>query len=119
MIEKLKKNMNEWHYHSLAITILAITTILQYEEFVLSIILIAISTVLNGIGALYNQNKKQSERLETILSNQKIIISELLNKVNDDRKYEYKKDGASIMLNKAELLNIFMKEEKDTKWKII
>ena len=61
MIEKLKKNINEWHYHSLAVTILAIITILKYEEVVLSIILIAISTVLNGIGALYNQNKKQSE----------------------------------------------------------
>lgn len=112
MIEKLKKNMNEWHYHSLGVTILAIITILKYEEVVLSIILIAISTVLNGIGALYNQNKKQSEKLETIHSNQKIIISELLNKVNDDRKYEYKKDGETVMLNKAELLNTFMEEEK-------
>lgn len=61
MIEKLKKNMNEWHYHSLAVTILAIITILKYEEVVLSIILITISTVLNGIGALYNQNKKIQE----------------------------------------------------------
>ena len=112
MIEILKNNINEWHYHSLGVTILAIITILKYEEVFLSIILISISTVLNGIGALYNQNKKQSEKLETIYSNQKIIISELLNKVNDDIKYEYKKDGASVMLNKAELLNIFMKEEK-------
>lgn len=93
MIEKLKNNINEWHYHSLGVAILAIITILKYEEVVLSIILIAISTALNGVGALYNQNKKQYEKLETIHSNQKIIISELLNKVNDDRKYEYKKDG--------------------------
>lgn len=85
MIEKLKKNMNEWHYHSLAVTILAIITILKYEEVVLSIILIAISTVLNGIGALYNQNKKQSERLETIISNQSIIINKLLNKTKDTK----------------------------------
>ena len=111
MLEKLKKNMNEWHYHSLAVTILAIITILKYEEVVLSIILITISTVLNGIGALYNQNKKQSELLIEVSSNQRFIIEELKN----DRKYEYKKDGATVMLNKAELLNIFMKEERESK----
>ncbi len=111
MLEKLKKNMNEWHYHSLAVTILAIITILKYEEVVLSIILITISTVLNGIGALYNQNKKQSEILIELSSNQRFILEELKN----DRKYEYKKDGATIMLNKAELLNIFMKEENENK----
>lgn len=111
MLEKLKKNMNEWHYHSLAATILAIITILKYEEVVLSIILITISTVLNGIGALYNQNKKQSELLIEVSSNQRFILEELKN----DRKYEYKKDGATVMLNKAELLNIFMKEENENK----
>lgn len=111
MIEKLKKNKNEWYLHSFGMILLAIVVVLN-GHIEISFVLLGISVVLMGIGALYNETKKQSERLETIISNQKIIISELLNKVNDDRKYEYKKDGASVMLNKAELLNIFMKEEK-------
>ena len=111
MIEKLKKNKNEWYLHSFGMIVLAIVIVLN-GHIEISFVLLGISVVLMGIGALYNETKKQSEKLETIHSNQKIIISELLNKVNDDRKYEYKKDGASVMLNKAELLNIFMKEEK-------
>ncbi len=111
MIEKLKKNKNEWYLHSFGMILLAIVVVLN-GHIEISFVLLGTSVVLMGIGALYNETKKQSERLETIISNQKIIISELLNKVNDDRKYEYKKDGASVMLNKAELLNIFMKEEK-------
>ena len=111
MIDKFKKNNNEWYLHSFGMILLAIVIVLN-GHIEISFVLLGISVVLMGIGALYNETKKQSEKLETIHSNQKIIISELLNKVNDDRKYEYKKDGASVMLNKAELLNIFMKEEK-------
>ena len=55
--------------------------------------------------------------LEKICANQKIIIHELLCKNNEDRKYEYTKDGATVMLNKAELLNIFMNEEKQNQKK--
>ena len=110
MIDKFKKNKNEWYLHSFGMILLSIIVVLN-GHIEISFVLLGISVVLMGIGALYNETKKQSEKLETIHSNQKIIISELLNKVNDDRKYEYKKDGASVMLNKAELLNIFMKEE--------
>lgn len=108
MLEKLKKNMNEWYSHSLGIMILAIVVVLD-GHIEISFAIYATSIVLMGIGALYNQNKKQSEILIEISSNQRFILEELKN----DRKYEYKKDGATIMLNKAELLNIFMKKERE------
>lgn len=99
MIEKLKKNMNEWHYHSLAVTILAIITILKYEEVVLSIILITISTVLNGIGALYNQNKRTEEMIKKlILKSREDIIEE---------RIESLKNGTSKVLTDKEMEEIF------------
>lgn len=111
MLENLKKNYNEWYSHSLGMVILTICVVLNgYVE--ISFALYGLAMVLLGIGALWNESKKQSERLEIICANQKIIIQELLYKANADRKYEYKKDGAIVMLNKAELLNIFMNEEK-------
>jgi len=114
MLEKFKKNKNEWYLHSLGMVILAVCVVLNgYVE--ISFILYGVSVILLGIGALWNESKKQSERLEKISDNQKIIIQELLYKANEDRKYEYKKDGATVMLNKAELLNIFMNEEKGDK----
>lgn len=111
MFEKIKKNYNEWYSHSLGMVILAICVVLNGHTEI-SFVLYGLAMVLLGIGALWNESKKQSERLEIICANQKIIIQELLHKANVDRKYEYKKDGAIVMLNKAELLNIFMNEEK-------
>lgn len=99
MLEKLKKNINEWHYHSLAVTILAIITILKYEEIVLSIILITISTVLNGIGFLYNQNKRTEEMLKKlILKSREDIIEE---------RIESLKNGTSRVLTDKEMEEIF------------
>ena len=109
--EKFKQNGNEWYLHSFGMLILAITVALK-GNIEISFILFGISTILMGIGVLWNESKKQSKRLEKISANQQIIIQELLYKANADRKYEYKKDGATVMLNKAELLNIFMNEEK-------
>lgn len=111
MLEKTKKNWNEWYSHSLGMIILAICVVLNGHTEI-SFVLYGLAMVLLGIGTLYNESKKQSERLEKICANQKIIIQELLYKANEDRKYEYKKDGETIMLNKAELLHIFMNEEK-------
>ena len=110
MLEKIKKNINEWHLHSLGMTILAVAVVLN-GNIEISFALYGLSIVLMGIGALYNQNKEQGQKLDKILDNQKIIIHELLCKNNEDRKYEYTKDGATVMLNKAELLNVFMNEE--------
>lgn len=99
MLEKLKKNMNEWHYHSLAVTILAIITILKYEEVVLSIILITISTVLNGIGYLSNQNKRTEEMLKKlILKSREDIIEE---------RIESLKNETSRVLTDKEMEDIF------------
>ena len=118
ILEKIKQNKNEWYLHSLGIVLLAVAVVLNgYVE--ISFALYGLSIILMGIGALWNESKKQSERLEKICANQKIIIHELLCKNNEDRKYEYTKDGATVMLNKAELLNIFMNEEKAIGWKII
>ena len=116
ILEKIKQNKNEWYLHSLGIMLLVVTVVLNgYVE--ISFALYGLSIVLMGIGALWNESKKQSERLEKICANQKIIIHELLCKNNEDRKYEYTKDGATVMLNKAELLNIFMNEEKQNQKK--
>ena len=111
MLEKIKKSVNEWYLHSLGVMLVAIAVVLK-GHIEISFALYSLSIVLAGIGALWNESKKQSERLEKICANQKVIIHELLCKNNEDRKYEYIKDGATVMLNKAELLNIFMNEEK-------
>lgn len=112
MLEQFKKNWNI--FFSMAIGNLGVANImlLVEKEHNLSLVVFGIVGVLIGIGALWNESKKQSERLEKISTNQKIIIQELLCKTNSDRKYEYKKDGKTVMLNKAELLHIFMNEEK-------
>lgn len=70
MLEKIKKNINEWHFHSLGMTILAIAVVLN-GNVEISFALLGISTVLMGIGALYNQNKEQGQKLDKILDNQK------------------------------------------------
>lgn len=73
MLEKIKKNINEWHFHSLGMTILAVAVVLN-GNVEISFALMGISTVLMGIGALYNQGQK----LDKILDNQKLILDELL-----------------------------------------
>ena len=111
MLEKIKKSVNQWYLHSLGVMLVAIAVVLK-GHIEISFALYSLSIVLAGIGALCNQNKEQGQKLDKILDNQKVIIHELLCKNNEDRKYEYIKDGETIMLNKAELLNIFMNEEK-------
>ena len=73
MLEKIKKNINEWHFHSLGMTILAVAVVLN-GNVEISFALMGISTVLMGIGALY----KQGQKLDKILDNQKLILDELL-----------------------------------------
>lgn len=73
MLEKIKKNINEWYLHSLGMTILAVAVVLN-GNVEISFALMGISTVLMGIGALY----KQGQKLDKILDNQKLILDELL-----------------------------------------
>jgi len=82
MLERIKKNINKWHFHSLGMTILAIVVILK-GHIEISFALMGISTVLMGIGALYNQNKEQRQKLNKILINQKTIISYLSGKYDN------------------------------------
>ena len=108
MIEKFKNNWNL--FFSIAIGNLGIANmmLLIEREVNLSLIMFAIVGVLIGMGTLYNMINIQSKCLIELCENQRYILNELKN----DRKYEYKKDGATVMLNKAELLNKFMNEEK-------
>lgn len=108
MIEKFKNNWNL--FFSIAIGNLGIANmmLLIEREVNLSLIMFAIVGVLIGMGTLYNMINIQSDTLIELCKNQRYILNELKN----DRKYEYKKDGATVMLNKAELLNKFMNEEK-------
>lgn len=94
MLEKIKKNINEWHFHSLGMTILAIIVILK-GHIEISFALMGISTVLMGIGALYNQNK------QIIAMNKKLIV-----KSREEIIYERMKDlesGKAKFLTQEEL----------------
>ena len=73
MLEKIKKNINEWYLHSLGVMLLAVAVVLNGNVEV-SFALYGLSIVLMGIGALYNQGQK----LDKILDNQKLILDELL-----------------------------------------
>lgn len=76
MLEKIKKNWNEWYAHSLGMIILAICVVLNgYTE--ISFALYGLSVVLLGIGALYNESKKKCDLLLEISNNQKFILEEL------------------------------------------
>lgn len=108
MIEKFKNNWNL--LFSIAIGNLGIANMMLLigREVNLSLIMFAIVSVLIGMGILYNMINIQSKCLS---ENQRYILIKLY-ELKNDRKYEYKKDGATVMLNKAELLNKFMNEEK-------
>lgn len=77
MLEKIKKNINEWYLHSIGTMLLAVAVVLN-GNIEISFALYGLSIVLMGIGALYNQNKEQGQKLDKILDNQKLIIDELL-----------------------------------------
>lgn len=73
MLERIKKNINEWHFHSLGVMLLAVAVVLN-GNVEISFALYGLSIVLMGIGTLYNQGQK----LDKILDNQKLILDELL-----------------------------------------
>lgn len=77
MLEKIKKSVNEWYLHSLGVMMLAVAVVLK-GHVEISFALYGLSIVLMGIGALYNQNKEQGQKLDKILDNQKLILDELL-----------------------------------------
>ena len=94
MLEKLKKNYNEWYSHSLGMVILAICVVLNgYVE--ISFVLYGISIVLMGIGALYNQNKET-----------KAFLIKLIVKDREDVIYQRMEDlksGKTKVLKQEEL----------------
>lgn len=99
MLEKFKKNMNEWYLHSLGFSLLAIIAILKYEIVEVSMVFFGISTILMGIGALYNQNKRTEEMLKKlILKSREDIIEE---------RIESLKNGTSRVLTDKEMEEIF------------
>lgn len=124
MLERIKKNINEWHFHSLGMTILAIIVILK-GHIEISFVLMGISIVLMGIGTLYNQNKEQGQKLDKILDNQKKTQQMLLKAMvyqREDVIYKRMKDlesGKAKVLTKEEfdsLLDVANNKDKIKEW---
>lgn len=69
MLEKIKKSVNQWYLHSLGVMLVAIAVVLK-GHIEISFALYSLSIVLAGIGALWNQNKEQMQKLDKILDNQ-------------------------------------------------
>lgn len=98
MLEKLKKNYNEWYSHSLGMVILAICVVLNgYVE--ISFALYGLAMVLLGIGSLYNQNKET-----------KAFLVKLIVKDREDIIYQRMEDlksGKTKVLTQEEMEELF------------
>lgn len=106
MLERIKKNYNEWYSHSLGMVILAICVVLNGHTEI-SFVLYGLAMVLLGIGSLYNQNKeliwtrnKLAEELEEIKREQEIY----------SRMKEYEQKGNRILVSKEEAIAGLSKE---------
>ena len=74
--EKFNKNKNEWYLHSFGMILLAIVVVLN-EHTEISFVLLGISVVLMGIGALYNQQAQLIKQGEELISLRNQYIEEL------------------------------------------
>lgn len=98
MLERIKKNYNEWYAHSLGMVILAICVVLNGHTEI-SFALYGLAMVLLGIGALYNQNKET-----------KAIIIKLIVKSREDIIYQRMEDlrsGKTRVLTQEEMEELF------------
>ena len=83
MIDKFKKNKNEWYLHSFGMILLSIIVVLN-GHIEISFVLLGISVVLMGIGALYNQHSVLIKQGEELISLRKQYIEEL-EQIKDER----------------------------------
>ena len=98
MLEKIKKNWNEWYSNSLGMIILAICVVLNGHTEI-SFALYGLAMVLLGIGALYNQNKEI-----------KTMIIKLIVKSREEVIYERMEDlksGKVKVLTQEEMEELF------------
>lgn len=98
MLEKLKKNYNEWYSHSLGMVILAICVVLNGHTEI-SFVLYGLAMVLLGIGSLYNQNKET-----------KAFLVKLIVKDREDIIYQRMEDlksGKTKVLTQEEMEELF------------
>lgn len=100
MIERIIKNKNQWHLHSLSFCLIAIIAVLKYELIETSMIFFGLSVILNGIGDLFNQNK-----------NNEAMIKKLIIKSREDviyeRMKEYEEKGESCLATKEQMQELF------------
>lgn len=82
MLERIKKNYNEWYSHSLGMVILAICVVLDGHTEI-SFALYGLAMVLLGIGSLYNQNKETKAFLvKLIVKDREDIIYQRMEDLN-------------------------------------
>ena len=85
MLEKTKKNWNEWYSHSLGMIILAICVVLNGHTEI-SFVLYGLAMVLLGIGALYNQNKETKAMIiKLIVKSREEVIYERMEDLKSDK----------------------------------
>lgn len=98
MLEKTKKNWNEWYSHSIGMVILTMCVALNGHTEI-SFALYGLAMVLLGIGALYNQNKEI-----------KAMIIKLIVKSREEVIYERMEDlksGKTNVLTQEEMEELF------------
>lgn len=113
MLEKLKKNYNEWYSHSLGMVILAICVVLNGHTEI-SFALYGLAMILLGVGTLYNQQKQLIKQGEELISLRNQFMEELEQIKREQEIYnrlkEYEEKGDSILVSKEDAIAGLSKE---------